>query len=190
MIKNTFRFWLMATLVLATVYLVSNPTMANKVGSQASRIWQNVISKVVKIPELLATIMPAEKEELAEREQTVRPIWEQPKQVVRPIFEPPQQQRIDPKEETVQQQDEKAGGDGTGHKEAAQETQHQQSPVPEVKMEDVLTPLAEKPLAQASDRPAVGEEAISLEVLREIYARHLEALKIIDSGVGNEQADK
>jgi hypothetical protein len=34
------------------------------------------------------------------------------------------------------------------------------------------------------------EEAISLEVLREIYARHLEALKIIDSGVGNEQADK
>ena len=57
-------------------------------------------------------------------------------------------------------------------------------------MEDVLAPLAEKPLAQASDGPAVGEEAISLEVLREIYARHLEALKIIDSGVGNEQADK
>jgi hypothetical protein len=57
-------------------------------------------------------------------------------------------------------------------------------------MEDVLTPLAEKPLAQASDGPKVGEEAISLEVLREIYARHLEALKIIDLGVGNEQADK
>jgi len=190
MIKNTFRFWLMATLVLATVYLISNPTMAGKVGSQASKLWQNVISKVVRIPELLATIMPAEKEELAEREQTVRPIWEQPKQVVRPIFEPPQQQRIELKEETVQQQDEKVGRDGKGHEEAVQQTQHQQSPVPEVKMEDVLTPLAEKPLAQASDRPAVGEEAISLEVLREIYARHLEALKIIDSGVGNEQADK
>jgi hypothetical protein len=38
MIKNTFRFWLMATVVLATVYLISNPTMASKVGSQASRI--------------------------------------------------------------------------------------------------------------------------------------------------------
>jgi len=179
MIKNTFRFWLMATLVLATVYLISNPTMASKMGSQASRIWQNVISQVVKIPELLATIMPAEKEELAEREQTVRPIWERP-----------QQQRIDPKEETVQQQDEKVGGGGKGYEEAVQETQHHQSPVPEVKMEDVLAPLAEKPLAQASDGPAVDKEAIPLEVLREIYARHLEALKIIDSGVGNEQADK
>jgi hypothetical protein len=50
--------------------------------------------------------------------------------------------------------------------------------------------MTEKPLAQASDGPTVGEETISLEVLREIYARHLEALKIIDSGVGNEQAGK
>ncbi len=190
MIKNTFRFWLMATLVLATVYLISNPTMASKMGSQASRIWQNVISKVVKIPALLATITPAEKEELAEREQTVRPIWERPKQVVRPILEQPQQQRIGPKEETAHQQDEKTGRDGKGHEEVVQETQHQQSLVPEVKMEDVLAPLAEKRLAQASDGPAVDKEAISLEVLREIYARHLEALKIIDSGVGNEQADK
>ena len=190
MIKNTFRFWLMATLVLATVYLVSNPTMASKMGSQASRIWQNVISKVVKIPELLATIMPAEKEELAEREQTVRPIWEQPKKVVRPIFEPPELQKTDPKEETAQQQNEKIGRDGKGHEEAVQETQHHQSPVPEVKMEDILTSMTEKPLAQASDGPTVGEETISLEVLREIYARHLEALKIIDSGVGNEQAGK
>ena len=179
MIKNTFRFWLMATLVLATVYLISNPTMASKMGSQASRIWQVVISKVAKVPELVATIMPAEQEELAEGEQTVRPIWERP-----------QQQRIDPKEETAQQQDEQAGRDGKGHDEAVQQTQNQQSLVPEVKMEDVLAPLAEKPLAQASDGPAVGEEAISLEVLREIYARHLEALKIIDSGVGNDQADK
>jgi len=190
MIKNTFRFWLMATLVLATVYLISNPTMASKVGTGVYELWQGVVTTVVKAPKLLATIMPAEKEELAEREQTVRPIWEQPKKVVRPIFEPPELQKTDPKEETVQQQDEKVGGDGKGHKEAAQEYQHQQSLVPEVKMEDVLAPLAEKPLAQASDGPAVGEEAISLEVLREIYARHLEALKIIDSGVGNEQADK
>ncbi len=74
MIKNTFRFWLMATVVLATVYLISNPTMASKMGSQASQIWQVVISKVVKIPELLATITPAEQEELANREQTVNPI--------------------------------------------------------------------------------------------------------------------
>ena len=179
MIKNTFRFWLMATLVLATVYLISNPTMASKVGSQASKIWQVVISKVVKIPELLATIMPAEQEQLAEREQ-----------VLRPILERPQQQRIDPKEETVQQQDEKVGRDGKGHEEAVQQTQRHQPPVPEVKMEDILTSMTEKPLAQASDGPTVGEETISLEVLREIYARHLEALKIIDSGVGNEQAGK
>ena len=179
MIKNTFRFWLMATVVLATVYLISNPTMASKMGSQASQIWQVVISKVVKIPELLATITPAEQEELANREQTVNPILEQP-----------QQQRIDPKEKTVHQEDDKAGRDGKDNEETVQETQNHQSQVPEVKMEDVLTPLAEKPLAQASNGPAVGEEAIPLEVLREIYARHLEALKIIDSGVGNEQADK
>ena len=179
MIKNTFRFWLMATLVLATVYLISNPTMASKVGTGVYELWRGVVTTVVKAPELLATIIPAEKEELAEREQTVRPIWERP-----------QQQRIDPKEETVQQQDEKAEGDHKGQERAVQQTQHHQSPVPDVKMEDVLSPLAEKPLAQASDGPAVGEEAIPLEVLREIYARHLEALKIIDSGVGNEQADK
>jgi len=179
MIKNTFRFWLMATLVLATVYLISNPTMASKVGSQASEIWQVVISKVVKIPELLATITPAEQEELANREQTVNPILEQP-----------QQHRIDPKEGAVHQEDQKVGRDGKDNEETVQETQNHQSQVPEVKMEDVLTPLAEKPLAQASNGPAVGEEAIPLEVLREIYARHLEALKIIDSGVGNEQADK
>ena len=179
MIKNTFRFWLMATLVLATVYLISNPTMASKMGSQASRIWQKVIAKVVKVPELLATITPEEQEELAEREQTVNPILEQP-----------QQHRIDPKEKAVHQEDEKVGRDGKGHEETVQQTPHYQPPVPEVKMEDVLTPLAEKPLAQASDGPAVGEEPIPLEVLREIYARHLEALKIIDSGVGNEQADK
>ena len=190
MIKNTFRFWLMATLVLATVYLISNPTMASKLGSQASRIWQLVISKVVKIPELVATLTPAEQEELAEGEQAARPIWEQPKQVVRPIFEPPELEKTDPKLEAVPKQDEKAGRDGKGKEKAVQQTQHHQPPVPEVKMEDVLTPLAEKRLARVSDGPAVGEEAISLEILREIYARHLEALKIIDSGVGNEQADK
>ena len=190
MIKNTFRFWLMATLVLATVYLISNPTMASKLGTGVYELWRGVISKVVKVPELVATIMPAEQEELAEGEQTVRPIWEQPKQVVKPVFEQPQQKQSDPKREAVEQQDEKVGRDGKGHEEAVQQTQHRQSPVPGVKMEDVLTSMAEKPLAQVSDRPAVGEEAISLEVLREIYARHLEALKIIDSGVGNEQADK
>ena len=190
MIKNTFRFWLMATLVLATVYLVSNPTMASKLGTGVYELWRGVISKVVKVPELVATIMPAEQEELAEGEQTVRPIWEQPKQVVKPVFEQPQQKQSDPKREAVEQQDEKVGRDGKGHEEAVQHTQHRQSPVPEVKMEDVLTSMAEKPLTQASDGAAVGEEAISLEVLREIYARHLEALKIIDSGVGNEQADK
>ena len=180
MIKNTFRFWLMATLVLATVYLISNPTMASKMGSQASRIWQKVIAQVVKVPELVATITPAEQEKLAEREQTVKPVWEQP-----------QQQRIDPKEGAVHQQDEKVGRDGKGHEETVQETQnHHSQEVPEVKMEDVLTPLAQKSLTQARDEPAIGEEAISLEVLREIYARHLEALKIIDSGVGNEQTDK
>jgi hypothetical protein len=172
----------MATVVLATVYLISNPTMASKMGSQASQIWQVVISKVVKIPELLATITPEEQEELASREQS--------KQVVRPIVEQPEQQRIDPREKTVHKQDEKVGRDGKGHEETDLETQNHQSEVPEVKMEDILTSMTEKPLAQGSDGPAVGEEAIPLEVLREIYARHLEALKIIDSGVANEQADK
>jgi hypothetical protein len=180
----------MATLVLATVYLVSNPTMASKLGSQASEIWQVVISKVVKVPELVATITPAEQKELTAREQPVGPIWERPKQVVNPIFKPAEPQKTDPKEKTGQQQDEKVGREGKGQEEAVQQSQHHQSPVPEVKMEDVLTPLAQTSLTEASDGPAVGEEAISLEVLREIYARHLEALKIIDLGVGNEQADK
>jgi hypothetical protein len=180
----------MATLVLATVYLVSNPTMASKLGTGVYELWRGVISKVVKVPELVATMMPAEQEELAEGEQTVRSIWEQPKQVVKPIFEPPELQKTAPKLEAVPKQDEKVGGDDKGHKDAIRETQHYQPPVHEVKMEDVLTSMAEKPLTQPSDGPAVGDEAISLEILREIYARHLEALKIIDSGVGNEQADK
>ena len=57
-------------------------------------------------------------------------------------------------------------------------------------MEDVLLPPAVKLQAQAGDGPEVPEKAISLEVLKEIYAKHLEALKILDTEVVDEQNEK
>ena len=46
--RNTSWFWFMVTVVLATVYLVSNPTMARKLGARATALYQKVISSYVE----------------------------------------------------------------------------------------------------------------------------------------------
>ncbi|MBW1982226.1 MAG: hypothetical protein JRJ12_13495 [Deltaproteobacteria bacterium] len=179
MIKKTLRFWLMVILVLAGVYLVTNPTMASKVSTQASRVWQNVVCKLEKVPELLGAIMFAKEEELPE-----------PEQVFQPASMQPQQPASMPEKETGEQQDVEVRTAGKSPVEAIQQSLRQQSPESEVKMEDVLTSLTEKPSSGARGNPAVAEDAMSIEVLREIYARHMEALKIIASGVADEQTNE
>ena len=55
---KTSRFWFIATVVLATMYLTSNPTLTSKVGLQLAKLWQVVISRV-KVPQPPAgTISP------------------------------------------------------------------------------------------------------------------------------------
>jgi len=190
MIKNTFRFWFAAILVLTTVYFISNPTMAKNVSTGVYELWQGVVSTVVKAPTLLATIKQTQQEESAKSEQMVSPFLESPNKVVRPILEKPEKKTVDPTENTAPQRDENLGRDGKGYEELSQKTQDHQSSVPEVKMEDVLLPPAVKPQAQAGEEPEVAEKAISLEVLKEIYAKHLEALKILEMEAVDEQNEK
>ena len=190
MIKNTFRFWFTAILVLTTVYFISNPTMAKQVGTGVYELWQNVVSTVVKAPELLATIERTPQEESAKSEQMVSPIFESPSKVVRPILEKSERERFEPTEDIASQQDGKLGRDEKSYEELFQKNQDRQSTVPEVKMEDVLLPPADKPQTLAGDGPEVAEKAISLEVLKEIYAKHLEALKILGTKAVDEQNEK
>jgi hypothetical protein len=190
MIKNTFRFWFTAILVLTTVYFISNPVMAKKVGTGVYELWQAVVSTVVKAPTLLATIKQTQQDESTKPEQTVSPFLESPNKVVRPILENPKQETVDPTENTAHQRDENLSRDGRRYEELFQKSQDHQSSVPEVKMEDVLLPPAVKSQPQASDGPEVAEKAISLEVLKEIYAKHLEALKILDTEAVDEQNEK
>ena len=116
MIKNTFRFWLAATLVLAVVYLVSNPSMASRVGSRVSGLWHEVISRVVKAPKLLATLEATDQEELVKPEQVIKPILEEPAQMAEGVLRPAELQRINPNQETASQQDEKVQGKYRGHR--------------------------------------------------------------------------
>jgi len=190
MIKNTFRFWFTAILVLATVYFISNPTMAKQVGTGVYGLWQNVVSTVVKAPALLATIKQTQQDESANPEHMVSPILESPNKVVGPILQKPEQEKVDSLEKAAQRQDEKLGSDGRRYEEGFQKTQDRQSPVPEVQMEDVLLPPAVKTQTEASDGPETAEKAISLEVLKEIYSKHLEALKILDTEAVDEQNEK
>ena len=106
MIKNTFRFWFAAILVLTTVYFISNPTMAKKVGTGVYGVWQDVVSTVVKAPTLLATIKQNQQEDSAKPEQTVSPFLESPNKVVRPILEKPEQETVDPTENIAPKRDE------------------------------------------------------------------------------------
>lgn len=172
---KTSQFWFMATVVLAAMYLISNPAMTSKAGSQLSEFWQAVISWV-KAPEPLAN---TEQHSLATQKQMARAILEQPEHKI-----------SDAKEETAQQQDEKVGENGEGHERVDQKTQPHGSEVPEVKMQDVLISQKGSPQPEVSGKVSINERYIPLEALKEIYAKHLEALKILNSKPGSEKNEK
>ena len=173
--EKTSRFWFIATVVLAAMYLTSNPTLTSKVGSQLSELWQGVISRV-RVPQPLANTESTEQQQLAE-----------PQRLVGPFLEQQEQQRSDPEEETALLQDERVGGDGKDHERVVQQTQPQGSTAPAVKMKDVLRPPQQRPQAGVSGKPATNEKYMPLEIVKEIYARHLEALKILNSRAGSEK---
>ena len=95
--EKTSQFWFVATVVLAAMYLISNPAMTSKVGSQLSEFWQAVISRV-KAPELLANTEQTEQHPLTE-----------PNMVVRRILDEATQQQSDPEVKAVLQLQEKVG---------------------------------------------------------------------------------
>lgn len=175
---KTSQFWFMATVVLAAMYLISNPAMTSKVGSQLSEFWQAVISRV-KAPEPLANTEQAGQHSLAT-----------PRQVARAILEQPEHKISDAKEETALQQDEKVGEHGEDHERVVQKTQPHGPEVPEVKMQDVLISQKGSPQPEVSGKVSIDERHIPLEALKEIYARHLEALKILNSNSGSEKNEK
>ena len=175
---KTSQFWFMATVVLAAMYLISNPAMTSKVGSQLSEFWQAVISRV-KAPEPLANTEQTGQHSLARQKQMARAILEQPEHKI-----------SDAKEETAPQQDEKVGENGEGHERVVQETQPHGSEVPEVKMQDVLISRKGSLQPEVSGKVSIDERYIPLEALKEIYARHLEALKILNSKPGSEKNEK
>ena len=169
---KTSQFWFMATIVLAAMYLISNPAMTSKVGSQLSEFWQAVISRV-KAPEPLAN---TGQHSLATQKQMARAILEQPEHKV-----------SDAQEEAALQQDEKVGENGEGHERADQKTQPHGAELPEVKMQDVLISRKGSPQPEVSGKVSMNEKYIPLEALKEIYAKHLEALKILNSKPGSEK---
>ena len=173
--EKTSRFWFIATVVLAAMYLTSNPTLTRKVGSQLSEVWQGVISRV-RAPQPVANTEITEQQHLTE-----------PQRPVGTILEQQEQQRSDSEEEAALLQDERVGGDGKDHERVVRQTQPQGSPAPEVKMKDVLRQPPEKPQAGVSAKPATNEKDMPLEIVKEIYARHLEALKILNSRAGSEK---
>jgi len=161
--------------------------MASRVGSKVSRLLHEVISRVVEAPVRLATTKAKEREELPQSEQWATPNWEQPEQLIEPTLEQPEPQKNFTNLKASPGLVDKVGRGGDGHDEALHRTQIARSTVPEVKLEDVLTPREEKPPTKVNSTPAVSEKAIPLEVLKKIYARHLEALKILNSEAVDEQ---
>ena len=173
--EKTSSIWFIATVVLAAMYLTSNPTLTSKVGSQLSEVWQGVISRV-RAPQPPANTRSTEQQQLAE-----------PQRPVGPTLEQQEQQRSDSKEEAALLQDERVGGDGKDHERVVQQTQPQGSPAPEITMKDVLAKPQERSQAGVSGKPATNEKDMPLEIVKEIYARHLEALKILNSRAGSEK---
>jgi hypothetical protein len=102
-------------------------------------------------------------------------------------LEQPEHKISDAKEETAPQQDEKVGENGEGHERVDQKTQPHGSEVPEVKMQDVLISQKGSPQPEVSGKVSMNEKYIPLEALKEIYAKHLEALKILNSKPGSEK---
>ena len=176
--ENTSRFWLVVTVVLATLYLISNPAVISKVGSGLSGLWQ-AITQRVKTPVLSANL-----------EQTEQPSLAEPNRLVAPIFDQAQQRPSDPKEEATPDQDGEVVGHGKEKVEVTQTTQSHGWVVPEVKMEDVLISQKEKPPTGVTGKVSINEQYIPLETLKEIYARHMEALKILNSKPESEKNEK
>jgi len=176
--EKTSRFWFIATVVLAAMYLTSNPTLTRRVGSQLSELWQGIISRVRVTKPPTGTISP-EQQQLAVPRRPVEPNLEQQRQEI-----------IDPQTEAAQRPTERVGADGKNDEKAAQESQAQGSTVPEVTMKDVLIQPQEKPPAGLSGSPAINEKDMPLEIVKEIYTLHLEALKILNSEVGSKKDEK
>ena len=176
--EKTSSIWFIATVVLAAMYLTSNPTLTSKVGSQLSEAWQGVISRV-RAPQPLANTESMEQQQLAE-----------PQRPVGPTLEQQEQQRSDSDEEAAPLQDERVGGDGKDHEKVVQQTQPQRSTPPEVMMKDVLVKPQERSQAGVGGKLATNEKDMPLEIVKEIYARHLEALKILNSKPDSEKNEK
>ena len=175
---KTSRFWFIATVVLATMYLTSNPTLTGKVGSQLAKLWQEVITKV-KVPQTPSgTVSPKQQKTLKSSQR------------VGPDFEEQRAKRSDPQEELASGQTVRAGADDKGEEKVVQENQRQGTAVDEVRMQDILIEPQEKPPAGVSGGPAIDANDMELETVKEIYARHLEALKILNSEAGSEKDEK
>ena len=173
--EKTSQFWFMATVVLAAMYVISNPAITSEVGSQLSELWQAVISRV-KAPEPLANTEPHS--------------LVTPNQLARAILEQPEHKISDEKEEAAPQQDEQVGKKGQDPERVVQKTQPQGSVAPEVTMQDVLLSQKKSPQPEVSAKDSMNEKYIPLEALKEIYARHLEALKILNSKPDSEKNEK
>ena len=59
--EKTSRFWFIATVMLAAMYLTSNPTLTSEVGSQLSELWRGVISRVKVLQPPASTESPEDK---------------------------------------------------------------------------------------------------------------------------------
>ena len=178
--KNTSLFWVMVTVTLAGVYLFSNHALLTRVESRFSKLWRDVISRTE-----VHEVLPDQKAE--EREEKSVP---KPEAVAKSIPEKPEQQASDTETETSQHQREKVEGVDGDRQQLARKTEAQQSPLPKVGLEDVLAPKAHKAEKEQSKKETVQQKTIPLEVLKKVYAKHLEALKILNSGMGNENGER
>jgi hypothetical protein len=169
---KTSQFWFVATVVLAAMYVISNPAITSKVGTQLSEFWQAVITRV-QAPQPSASTEP---HSLAT-----------PNQLARANLEQPEHKISETQEEAAPQQDEQVGENVQDPEKVAQNTQPHGSSAPEVKMQDVLISQKKSPQPEVSAKVSMNEKYIPLEVLKEIYAKHLEALKILNSKPGSEK---
>ena len=172
------RFWFIATVVLATMYLTSNPTLTGKVSSQLTKLWQGVITRV-KVPQTPSSTVSSK------QQQTVNS-----PQPIGPYFEQEGVERSDPQEEAVSGQTARVGADRKDDEKVIQESEAQGTTADEVTMQDILVGPQEKPPVGVRGNPATEESGMELETVKEIYARHLEALKILNSEADSEKDEK
>ena len=178
--KNTSMFWVMVTVTLAGVYLFSNPTLRTRAESRFSKLWRDIISKT-QVHEVLPDQKAEEREEKSVAE---------PEAVARSILEKGQQRASYTEAKAAKDEGEKVEGVDGDRQQLARKTEAQQSPLPEVSLKDVLAPKAHKREKEQSKKETVPQKTIPLEVLKKVYAKHLEALKILNSGMGNEKGTR